>query len=393
MADESISQLAAYSTQHSDDLMVIVDVHDVSMAPSGTDKKMTVSQLFGSPSNGELIGWIGGVPTPVILGTNLSLSGSTLNATGGGSGTVTTISVVAINGFAGTVANATTTPAITISTTVTGILKGNGTAISAATAGTDYLTGNQTITLSGDASGSGTTAITTTLATVNSNVGSYGSSTAIPSLTVNAKGLVTAVSTNAVIAPAGTLTGTTLASNVVTSSLTTVGTIGAGTWQGTTVGVAYGGTGQTSLTAHAVLLGEGTAGVGAATIGTAGRLLIDQGAAADPAFKALSGDASITAAGAVTVGAINGMSLPAPTAGGQVIVAINPTFAHWVGSVPVSSGGTGMTNVTAYSVLCGGITGTGAFQSLPSVGTSGQVLTSNGAAACRAGRRSRARAR
>jgi hypothetical protein len=61
-------------------------------------------------------------------------------AGGGGSGTVTSVSVVSANGFAGTVANASTTPAITISTTVTGLLKGNGTAISAATAGTDYLT-------------------------------------------------------------------------------------------------------------------------------------------------------------------------------------------------------------------------------------------------------------
>jgi hypothetical protein len=45
-------------------------------------------------------------------------------------------------------------------------------------------------------SGSTGTAITNaTLATVNSNVGSYGSSTAIPVVTVNAKGLVTSVST------------------------------------------------------------------------------------------------------------------------------------------------------------------------------------------------------
>lgn len=51
---------------------------------------------------------------------------------GGGSGTVTSASVVSANGLAGTVATATTTPAITLSTTVTGILKGNGTAISAA---------------------------------------------------------------------------------------------------------------------------------------------------------------------------------------------------------------------------------------------------------------------
>lgn len=59
-------------------------------------------------------------------------------------GTVTTASVVSANGFAGSVATAGTTPAITISTTITGLLKGNGTAISAAVSGTDYLspTGN-----------------------------------------------------------------------------------------------------------------------------------------------------------------------------------------------------------------------------------------------------------
>lgn len=58
---------------------------------------------------------------------------------GGGSGTVTSVSVVTANGFAGTVATATTTPAITLTTSITGILKGNATAISAATDGTDYL--------------------------------------------------------------------------------------------------------------------------------------------------------------------------------------------------------------------------------------------------------------
>jgi hypothetical protein len=61
-----------------------------------------------------------------------------VDTAGGGSGTVTDVSVVTANGFAGTVANSTTTPAITLTTTITGILKGNGTAISAATAGVDY---------------------------------------------------------------------------------------------------------------------------------------------------------------------------------------------------------------------------------------------------------------
>jgi hypothetical protein len=54
------------------------------------------------------------------------------------SATVSTVSVVSANGFAGTVANPTSTPAITVSTSITGLLKGNGTAISAATSGTDY---------------------------------------------------------------------------------------------------------------------------------------------------------------------------------------------------------------------------------------------------------------
>lgn len=51
-----------------------------------------------------------------------------------GGGTVSTVSVVTANGFAGTVANATSTPAITLTTSINSpVLAGNGTAISAAT--------------------------------------------------------------------------------------------------------------------------------------------------------------------------------------------------------------------------------------------------------------------
>jgi hypothetical protein len=73
-------------------------------------------------------------------------------------GTVTSASVVSANGFAGTVANPTTTPAITVTTSITGVLKGNGTAISAATAGTDYVTptGTETLTNKTIAYGSNT---------------------------------------------------------------------------------------------------------------------------------------------------------------------------------------------------------------------------------------------
>lgn len=50
-------------------------------------------------------------------------------------------------------------------------------------------------------------------------------------------------------------------------------------------------------------------------------------------------------------------------------------------ALPVGSGGTGATSQTAYAVICGGTTSTGAYQSVASVGTAGQILTSNGAGA------------
>lgn len=59
-----------------------------------------------------------------------------------------------------------------------------------------------------------------------------------------------------IAAAAGTLTGTELASNVVTSSLTSVGTITSGTWQGSIIAPAYLGSG-TSITTK-FLRGDGT---------------------------------------------------------------------------------------------------------------------------------------
>ena len=77
------------------------------------------------------------------------MGNSLASSSGGGSGTVTSVSVVSANGLAGTVATATTTPAITLSTTVSGLLQGNGTAISgiATTLGSiPYGTGTNTST-------------------------------------------------------------------------------------------------------------------------------------------------------------------------------------------------------------------------------------------------------
>ena len=58
-----------------------------------------------------------------------------------------------------------------------------------------YLTANQTITASGDATGSGTTSLALTLAASGVSAGSYGSSSAIPVITFDAKGRATSAST------------------------------------------------------------------------------------------------------------------------------------------------------------------------------------------------------
>lgn len=104
----------------------------VSAAVAGTDYAPATSGssiLYGNGSGGF---------NSMIVGSGLTFTGGTLAATGG-AGTVTTVSIVSANGFAGTVATATSTPAITLTTSLAGLLKGNGTAMSAAIAGTDYV--------------------------------------------------------------------------------------------------------------------------------------------------------------------------------------------------------------------------------------------------------------
>lgn len=98
---------------------------DYAAAPTGTNAQLLANNGSGGFSN-------------VTVGSGLSYVGGTLTAVTGGGGTVTDVSVVSANGFAGTVATSTTTPAITLSTSVSGLLKGNGTAVSAAVSGTDY---------------------------------------------------------------------------------------------------------------------------------------------------------------------------------------------------------------------------------------------------------------
>ena len=97
------------------------------------------SILYGNNSGGF---------SNVTIGSGVSFTSGTLSATGTG-GTVTSISVVSANGLAGTSSGG-ATPALTLSTSVTGILKGNGTAISAAVANTDYVGVSAPVTKTAD---------------------------------------------------------------------------------------------------------------------------------------------------------------------------------------------------------------------------------------------------
>ena len=79
----------------------------------------------------------------------------------------------------------------------------------------------------------------------------------------------------------------------------------------------------------------------------------------------------------------NPASLLYPTADGSAGQSIRTDGSGTLsfGTLGVAGGGTGLTTTTAYSVVFTGTTATGNFQASAGPGTSGQVLTSNGAGA------------
>jgi hypothetical protein len=93
---------------------------------------------------------------------------------------------------------------------------------------------------------------------------------------------------------------------------------------------------------------------------------------------ALAGSANLT---------FDGTTLTANDIIDSSLTASKPVFTNGsknlvsTGTVPVDQGGTGLTTTTAYSVVFSGTTATGNFQASAGPGTSGQVLTSNGAGA------------
>ena len=92
------------------------------------------------------------------------------------------------------------------------------------------------------------------------------------------------------------------------TSITTLGTIATGTWEGTTVAVDQGGTGATSLTDGGVLLGSGTGAITATSVLGDGEILIGD-ASGDPATLDVGSSSGITILGTIATGVWNGTAI------------------------------------------------------------------------------------
>ena len=183
--------------------------------------------------------------------------------------------------------------AIAALTGTSGFLKTDGAGIWTVDTNT-YLTGNQSITLSGEASGSGTTGISVTLsnsAVIGKVLTGFTSTTGTILATDSILQAIQKLDGNLAAATAGgvsSVTGTTnritstggsnpiidiSASYVGQSSITTLGTISTGVWQGTTVDELYGGTGISTYTTGDILYSSATNTLTKLPISTNGKVL------------------------------------------------------------------------------------------------------------------------
>lgn len=216
---------------------------------------------------------------------------------------------------------------------------------------TAYLTGNQTITITGDGNGSGTTSIPFTLNSVNTNIGSFGSSTSVPQLTVNAKGLVTAASNVSIAFPVTSVAGMTGAVTLTSSN------VGLGSVQNALQVINAGG--ATSLASGTLVSrpSAGTANRFYVTTDTVG-LYHDNGSSWDLILPALSGDVNSTAGNTTltlaTVGTpvTNAFRKITTDTKGRVISTLavtNPDIISALGYTPVNVLGDSMTGFLTLS--------------------------------------------
>jgi hypothetical protein len=270
-----------------------------------------------------------------------------------GLGTVSSVSVVSANGLAGTVATATTTPAITLSTTVTGLLKGNGTAISAATSGTDYApaTSGTSILYGNGSGGFSNVTIGTGVAFTAGTLSATGSGGTVTSVTgtapvVSSGGATPAISMAAATTSVnGYLTSTDWTTfngkQAALVSGTNIKTVNGTTLLGSgdlgTITYAYGGTGLTSYTAGDIIYASAANTVAKLPIGTTGQRLVVAAGLPSWATDTTTGTVTSVAASVPAFLSISGSPI---TTSGTLAIALSGT------ALPVLNGGTGVTTST-----------------------------------------------
>lgn len=308
--------------------------------------------------------------TPLSGGgtTNFLRADGTWTAPAGSGGTVTTVSVVTANGVSGSVANATTTPAITLvlGAIIPTSVAASGTVTGSNLSGTN--TGDQTITLTGDVTGSGTGSFAATIANnavTNAKLAQMAAHTF--------KGNNTGSTANALDLTATQLTAEL---NLFTSTLQGLAPLsGGGTTNflradGTWAAPAGSGGTVTSVAVSGGTTGLTTSGGPITTSGTitlAGTLAIANGGTgqttANPAFNALS---PMTTAGDIIYGGTSGAGtrLAAGTATQVLHGGTTPSWsavsltADVSGVLPVANGGTATsTAFTSGSVIFAGASG------------------------------------